>query len=76
MPTIQIRDVPEEATRILKVRAAASGKSLQAYLRAELVAQASRPTVAEWVDSLGPAGGSTATTEEIVALVRADRDAR
>ena len=44
---VQIRDVPEEAHRTLKARAALAGTSLSEYLRTELVRVASRPTPEE-----------------------------
>ncbi len=47
MPTLYLRDVPEDATRTLKERAAAEGKSLSAYTVGELVRIAARPTNAE-----------------------------
>ena len=40
---ITIRDVPEEARDRLAARAASSGQSLQAYLRARLIELADRP---------------------------------
>jgi plasmid stability protein len=46
---VQIRDVPEEAHRTLKARAALAGTSLSEYLRTELVRVASRPTPEELV---------------------------
>jgi plasmid stability protein len=46
MPTsITIRDVPDRARDELAARAAASGRSLQEYLRAQLIELASRPDV-------------------------------
>lgn len=44
---VQIRDVPEEAHRTLKSRAAREGVSLSELLRTELVRSAGRPTPAE-----------------------------
>lgn len=41
--SITIRDVPVEAGRELAARAAATGRSLQEYLRAHLIELASRP---------------------------------
>lgn len=41
--SITIRDVPAKARDELAARAAASGRSLQEYLRAQLVELASRP---------------------------------
>jgi plasmid stability protein len=46
MPSITIRNVPEEAHRELAVRAALAGQSLQEYLRTALVEMAERPDVA------------------------------
>jgi antitoxin FitA len=41
--SITIRDIPEKARAELAARAALSGRSLQEYLRAQLIALASRP---------------------------------
>ncbi|MHB8464482.1 MAG: FitA-like ribbon-helix-helix domain-containing protein [Acidimicrobiales bacterium] len=46
MPSVTIRDVPEEARDELAARAASSGRSLQEYLRAELIELARRPDAA------------------------------
>jgi plasmid stability protein len=43
MPSITVRDVPAEARDELAARAAATGRSLQEYLRDELVELARRP---------------------------------
>ncbi|KAB7740323.1 antitoxin [Nostocoides sp. F2B08] len=52
MTTLYVRDVPDEVTQTLKDRAAAEGKSLSAYVAAELARIASRPTNAEIVARL------------------------
>lgn len=80
MPTIQIRDVPDEVHATYRARAAAAGLSLQEYLRQELEEGARLLTPAELVeearrerrarDGAGYATGSTA------GLVREDRGAR
>lgn len=44
MPAITIRDVPQETRDELAARAARSGRSLQEYLRNELIAIAAHPT--------------------------------
>lgn len=49
MPTIQVRDVPEEAYEVLRRRARTSGRSLQAYMRDQVIALASQPTKDEAV---------------------------
>lgn len=43
MEAITIRDVPEETGEELAARAAATGRSLQEYLRAQLIELARRP---------------------------------
>ncbi|MFN8080752.1 MAG: hypothetical protein U0Q19_14450 [Kineosporiaceae bacterium] len=47
MPTMQIRNVPEQTSRALKARAAAAGMSLSEFLLTEVTRLAERPTVAE-----------------------------
>ncbi|MCU4185579.1 Arc family DNA-binding protein [Acidiferrimicrobium sp. IK] len=44
---LQIRDVPDEARRLLKSRAAAQGRSLNSYLLEVISREVARPTVAE-----------------------------
>lgn len=46
---IQIRNVPDEVHRILKVRAAEAGMSLSDYLREEVIRRASIPTAEELI---------------------------
>lgn len=46
MPSITIRNVPEETRNELAARAAGSGRSLQEYLRGELINMASKPDMA------------------------------
>lgn len=74
MTTLYIRDVSQEVAETLKERAAAEGKSLSAYVAAELAKLAGRPTNAEIVARLrarNRSGGPT--TDEILAAVRAER---
>jgi plasmid stability protein len=47
MATIQIRDIPEESYEVLRRRARREGRSLQTYLRQEIIDLAVRPTKAE-----------------------------
>jgi len=76
MPSVQIKDVPEETHAVLRRRAAEAGQSLQEYLRARLVAEASRPTVDEVLNRAGGrAGGAVPFTAAVKAL-RADRAGR
>jgi plasmid stability protein len=52
MTTLYVRDVPDEVMQTLKERAAAEGKSLSAYVAAELARIAARPTNAQIVARL------------------------
>ena len=47
MATVQIRNLPDDVHRRLKVEAAESGRSLNEYLIGRLTEIASRPTYAE-----------------------------
>lgn len=49
---IQIRNVPDEVHRTLKVRAAQSGMSLSEYLLAEIERMAEKPTLEEMMRRL------------------------
>jgi plasmid stability protein len=76
MPSIQIKDVPEETHAMLRRRAAAAHKSLQEYLRSRLIEEASAPTLDEVLDRAGGrAGGSVAFSAAVDAL-REDRARR
>jgi hypothetical protein len=59
MPSVQIKDVPVETHAVLRRRAALAHQSLQEYLLAKLIDEASRPTVDEVLDrAAGRVGGS------------------
>lgn len=64
MSTVQIRNLDDGAYETLKARAASSGRSLQEYLRLLLEDEASRPSVAEILD----------TTQRAMKWTRADDD--
>ncbi len=76
MTSIQIKDVPEETHRVLKLRAAEAHQSLQEYLRTRLIEEASRPTMAEVLDRAASRTGGAISLDEAAELVRADRDRR
>jgi hypothetical protein len=51
MPTsITIRDVPDETRDELAARAARSGRSLQEYLRGEMIELARKPDIESWLE--------------------------
>lgn len=80
MATIQIRDVPDDVHRVYRARAAASGMSLQEYLRAELIEGArlmSPAEIAAEVEAeIREFGAQEFSQASPTALIRADRDRR
>ncbi len=72
---LQIRDVPEEARRGLKARAAARGQSLNAYLLDIIERETARPTVAEVLDRAAQrAERANASAAEVIAAARGERE--
>jgi hypothetical protein len=76
MPSVQIKDVPERTHAVLRRRAADANQSLQEYLRAKLIAEASRPTVDEVLARAGGRAGGSLTLKEAAKAIRSDRDRR
>jgi antitoxin FitA len=76
MPSVQIKDVPEQTHAVLRRRAAAAHQSLQEYLRARLIEEASEPTLDEVLDRAGGRSGGAVPLKDAVAALRADRDSR
>jgi len=76
MPSVQIKNVPDDIHRVLRRRAADAGQSMQEYLLALLADHASKPTLAEVFDQIDQRTGSWITMSEAAELIRADRDAR
>lgn len=76
VPSIQVKDVPDEVHATLRKRAAAAGMSLQEYLLARLVAEAESPTLDEVLERASQRAGGRVTTRDAVKAVRADRGTR
>lgn len=76
MPSIQVKDVPDEVHATLRRRAANAGMSLQEYLLARLTDEASSPTLDEVLDRAGGRAGGRVPLRAAVKAVRADRDQR
>jgi antitoxin FitA len=76
MTSVQIKDVPEETHAVLRQRAAAAHQSLQEYLRAWLIREASQPTVEEVLDRAGGRSGGSVPLDSAVESIRSDRDRR
>lgn len=73
MPSIQIKNVPEEVHRALQRKAKASGQSLQEFLQAELRHISELDLMS---DVLERARGrkTDVTLEQIVQMIRQDRE--
>ncbi len=76
MPSIQVKDVPENVHTTLRRRAAEAGMSLQEYLLAWLEHEANTPTLDEVLERAGGRAGGRAPLRSAAKAVRADRDAR
>lgn len=76
MPSIQIKNVPDEVHAVLRRRAAGAGQSLQEYLLAELTRATRTPTVAEVVERIGHRSGGRLSLRQAERDVREDRDGR
>jgi antitoxin FitA len=78
MATIQVKNVPDEVHRVLKHRAVEEGQSLQEYLLAKLTEDTSKPTMKEWIRRIEsrPDSGARVSFDEVVQIIREDRDSR
>ena len=76
MPSVQIKDVPEQTHAVLRQRAAAAHQSLQEYLRTKLIQEADMPTVEELLERAGGRAGGEVPIETAAEILREDRDRR
>jgi plasmid stability protein len=76
MPSVQIKDVPDETHAVLRRRAADAHQSLQEYLRSRLIAEAARPTVDEVFARVSHRSGGSAPLRDTASSMRRDRDRR
>lgn len=76
MPSVQIKDVPSETHAILRQRAAASHQSLQEYLLARLIDEASRPTLDEVLNRASGRAGGSVPLKAAAGTLRAERARR
>lgn len=77
MATVQIRELPEASSETLRRRARRAGQSMQAYMRDQVVALASRPTKEESVETIEATleriDAPAPSRESIVADLAAER---
>ena len=72
---ITIRNVPQATRDELAARAALQGKSMQEYLRGELLRMTSRPSIEHWLAEVRrrkKAAGTTLTAESILEYKNTD----
>lgn len=75
MTALQIRNLPDDVHRKLKARAAERGQSLSEYAASVLRQDVETPTLDELWDRIKARGqAGTATTEDVVAIIRRHRD--
>lgn len=72
---LQVRDIPDDVHRRLKVRAAAESRTLSELVRAELIEIANRPTLGEIFERLGERE-PVKIAESSASAVRAGRGER
>lgn len=70
---IQVRNVPDDVHRTLKLRAAAEGLSLSDYIKRDLEELAKQATIEDVFAAARARGPSGITADEIVADIRAAR---
>lgn len=74
---LQIRNVPDEARRVLKARAAARGQSLNGYLLELISREVERPTLAEVLERAARRSERAGVSAlDIVSSSRADGEER
>lgn len=76
VPSIQVKDVPDDVHATLRRRAAIAGKSLQEYLLQRLTDEAHTLTIDELLDRADGRAGGRASFEAATEAVRSERDAR
>ena len=71
---IQIRNVPDDLHRTLKVRAAKAGMTLSDYLLSEIEQVANKPTLREWLEMVS-CDEPVEVDESPAEIIRRMRDA-
>ena len=72
---LQIRNVPDDVHRKLKMRAARAGMSLSGMLLREISRLADRPTIDELTERILQREPVNISGDSIVEIIRAHRDA-
>lgn len=76
MRSVQIKGVPDATHSVLRRRAAMAHQSLQEYLLARLIEEASTPSLDEVLDRAGGRAAGSISFEVATRVVHDDRDRR
>jgi hypothetical protein len=76
MPSIQVRDVPEEVHETLVRRAERAGQSLQQYLAGQLADIAAAPTLDDVLDRVESRSKGRLTPKDALDSIDAERARR
>jgi antitoxin FitA len=76
MPSVQIKNVPDDVHRVLRRRAATEGQSLQEYLLARLTRDAREETLDEVLARAGGRAGGSLPPSFAAQALRSERDRR
>lgn len=79
MVSMTVRNVPKAARDRHAARAGRAGQSLQEYMWALIVDTSNTPTTDEWLESVRgrvERSEATVTTDDIVQVIREDRESR
>ena len=76
MPSVQVKDVPDQVHAVLRQRAAAAGQSLQEYLLALFSEHARHPTMDEVLNRIDLRSGGSLPLAAAALAQRVDRPRR
>jgi hypothetical protein len=76
MPSVQVKNVPEDVHRELRRRAGVAGQSLQEYLLARLVAAAREESLEDVLARAGNRAGGSVPFSFAKQALRSDRERR
>jgi plasmid stability protein len=73
MPSIQVKNVPDDVHAVLRERAAKARMSLQDYLLKHLTEQARQPTLEEIFERIGERTGGSLSLKDATEIIRSER---
>jgi plasmid stability protein len=76
MPSVQIKNVPDDVHAVLRRRAASAGQSLQEYLLARLTEEARQDSLDEVFERAGGRAGGSVPLAFAARTLRSERERR